>query len=419
MVLDKLVVRILFLYFSFLLLPLDAEFWKALAAIPVNGLGFYTFFYLSRYMPGVGAGLIAIVGGVVWFWKRPVWDRSRQWYFFLRGAVRVRLFIGVTAYAWIKVFPLLAPYPSLSDMNTSLGSVSAWKLFVTGMGIVPDYQRFIGCLELFAALLLLSRKIASLGAFILICSLGNALMTNLLYGGGEALYSFYLLSLAIFVFGHDAPRLYRLTIERKFTKAGRPSAVPGKRTAGVARTGIVLLVALSVWFGISVYRISASGNPKYPLHKGYLADGLYKVTRYVWNGVEHPVALYDSSRWEDVVFERWSSLSIRDRKGCRPFFQNTQEFALSDRDRTYESSGSSGRLYFDYTTDSLQHTIRMRSKNGGEQYDGFVLRYDRPDTATIILSGGSRKDSLYVELKKIRKIYLLDRSFEEAKSKTY
>lgn len=428
----KIVTRILFLYFAILLVPLNTQFWKTLAAIPHNGQNFYTLFYTARYTPSFGASLIsasdlgfialfAIAGGFIWFLKQPQWNHFQLWYYWLRVAVRARLFTSAAIYAFIKIIPLLAPYPSLSDMNTFLGELTAWKLFVTSIGIVPDYQQFIGYLELFACLLLLNRKVASIGAFILICSLGNAWITNIIYSGGEVAYSFYLLSLAIFVFSHDALRLYRLTIERKFTRAEHFSPILTRVSASILQAGKLFLLILAVCYGFSAYGISVAQDHKYPKRKGITqATGLYKVTRFVWNGVEHPASLYDSLRWEDVVFEPWSTFSIRDKYGAKPSFQDTQEFPLSDIDRTYESSGSSGRSYFEYTTDTLQNNIHLRNKNGGERYDGFILHYHQPDTSTIVLSGGNPfKDSVYVELQKINKIYLLNKSFEEAKLKTY
>lgn len=428
----KIATRILFLYFVFLLLPLNTQFWKTLVAIPENGWNFYTLFYTARYTPSSGLDLIkaidlgylaffAVAGAVIWFLKQPKWDRFQNWYYWLRVAVRVRLFTGAAMYACIKIIPMLAPYPSLSDMNTLLGELTAWKLFITSIGIVPEYQQFIGYLELFGCLLLLSRKLASIGAFILICSLGNAWVTNLIYDGGEGTYSFYLLSLAIFVFSHDALRLYQLTVLREFTRAEHFLPVLSRISVRVLKAGKISLLFLVICYGVSAYATGVAGNHKYPTQKGLNnATGLYKVTRFVWNGVEHPPSLYDSLRWDDVVFESWSTLSIRDKYGTPPVSHNTQEFPLSDFDRVFESSGSSGRRYFEYTTDTLHKRIQLRNKNGGERYHDFILDYNQPDTARMVLSGSNpSKDSLYVELEKINKIYLLNKSFEEAKLKTY
>ena len=73
-----------------------------------------------------------------------------------------------------------------------------WKLFSLSLGIVPGYESFLGAVEILAGLLLLNRKTASIGAFIVIIFTGNVFVSNLAYEGGEQVYSLYLIVLALF-----------------------------------------------------------------------------------------------------------------------------------------------------------------------------------------------------------------------------
>lgn len=429
----KFIGRLLFLYFVLLLLPLNTRFWGALAGIPQHGLDFTTIFNLARYTPSIGAGIIqyyhllwlaltAGIGAVVWLVVKPAWTNFPTAYYWLRSAIRVRLFIGVVVYAWIKIFPLLSPYPSLSDMNTTMGELTAWKLFTTSIGIVPGYQSFIGKLELVATFLLLSRKTASIGAFVLICALGNAWITNIVYDGGEGAYSFYLLSLAVFVFGHDAHRLYQLTVQRKFTRAELFSPVFNRTWITPLKKLVKLsLLVLTAWFGITAYANSGGKSNKYPTGRGLpAAAGLYKVTRFVFNGVEHPPSLYDTLRWKDVVFEPWSTISIRTQSGALPLRQDTQEFPVEDEQRSYEAAGNAGREYFSYAKDSSTSALVLRNKKNKDSEIDFWLQFHQPDSVSMILTGKTRlQDTIYVELQKIDKVYLLNESFKNAKLKKY
>ncbi|MEJ0029171.1 MAG: hypothetical protein WDO15_01810 [Bacteroidota bacterium] len=153
--------RFFFVYFTIQVIPLDWKWYRDLFSIHWS---FADFFHLSKYEPRFFSeaatfadwrivALIAITGTFIWTVlgrRRSDYDRL---YYFLRVIVRYRLAVGVIAYGFLKLFPIQAPYPSLSALNTHYGDINAWKLFSLSLGIVPDFQSFLGFVELLAGAL--------------------------------------------------------------------------------------------------------------------------------------------------------------------------------------------------------------------------------------------------------------------------
>ena len=154
--------------------------------------------------------LLAIAATFTWLFVemrkgREIDDNSL--YYWVRVITRYRLAIAVFAYGFIKLFPLLSPYPSISNLNTQYGSLTDWKMFSLTLGIVPNYQSFLGFIEILSGALLLYRRTASIGAFIIVVFTGNVFFSNLAYEGGEYVYSFFLVTLALFILFFDLKRL--------------------------------------------------------------------------------------------------------------------------------------------------------------------------------------------------------------------
>jgi membrane-anchored protein YejM (alkaline phosphatase superfamily) len=80
---------------------------------------------------------------------------------------------------------------------------------------------------------------------------------------------------------------------------------------------------------------------------------------------------------------------------------NYEQAFQKDKDRDYEIAGSAGRHYYAYTTDTLNHVLSLENKNPHYKGEKLELKYSRPDTATILLTGiNQHKDSIYVVLNK-------------------
>jgi membrane-anchored protein YejM (alkaline phosphatase superfamily) len=87
---------------------------------------------------------------------------------------------------------------------------------------------------------------------------------------------------------------------------------------------------------------------------------------------------------------------------------NYEQAFQKDKDRDYEIAGTAGRHYYAYTTDTLNHVLSLENKNPHYKGEKLELKYSRPDTATILLTGiNQHKDSIYVVLNKLNKKYPL------------
>jgi len=416
---EKTALRFFSIYFILQIFPLDWKYYKGIFSINWLDLHYGDIFFISRYYPAFSSAtgsfadwiiiaIIAAIGAAVWTRRdKPDTDYSTR-YYWLRTIVRYRLAIGIIGYGFIKFFPLQAPFPSISNLNTSYGDFTDWKIFSLSLGIVPSYQSFLGGIELLAGLLLFFRRTASVGALIVLVFTGNVFMSNLAYEGGELVYSFYLIVLALFVFAYDAQRIYQLI---SLGKPTIPNLVRPVFPGWQKNTRIVLKAALIFFFvfiyGFKTYKGYKNDPYQFPQAKGLKGlSGIYNVSEFRINNKVFPYSATDRIRWKDVVFEKWATISIRSNRPVILDSTNYEQISRRDEDRSYELAGSGGRHYYSYTADTVSHTITLKNKNRNYPDETLVLHYSRPDSTSIALSGvNESRDSVFVLLNKIHKKY--------------
>ena len=449
--------RLFLLYFLFQCVPLDPKYYVGLARLPLLKFRYQDFFVLAHYSPsffgrvqGFGdagvVALLALVAAIVWTVvaarktvagttgtaatgtlsdtaeeAQPA-STARVSYW-VRAIVRYRLAIALLAYGFIKVFPLQSPLPSLGNLNTHYGDFTRWKLFSLSLGIVPSYESFLGGVEIAAALLLLFRKTASIGALIVVFFTGNVLMSNIAYEGGETVYCAYLISLAFFVLAFDAQRLFRLLVLQEPTEPNRFRVVLLKPWQRYGRLGIkaAVFVFFVVLLGIRTSWGYHHDPYQLPGTKGLsAAAGVYNVSLFRLGRDTLPYSPTDSVRWNNVVFEPWATVSIAAQRPATIDPANTENIAAtSDLEKTYESAGTNGRRYYSYGLDTVARTLTLQNKNAADSTDKWVLRYTRPDSVHLVLSGlGPQRDSVYVVLDRIDKKYLLEEATKIGRTKT-
>jgi len=441
----KFAIRLFFLYFFLQAVPLDWKFYKELFSIDWTHLHYGALFDLAHYTPRWFGELpqyadwavlfgIALAGAVIWTYadrkkalsvNLPESTNARtdayyeKLYYWARVIVRYRLAIALLAYGFIKLFPLQAPFPSLSNLNTNYGDFTRWKLFSLSLGIVPNYESFLGLVEIAGAFLLLYRRSASVGAFIIAIFLGNVYMSNVAYGGGEEVYSLYLISLALFVLSYDLQRLANLLV---FQRSTAPNTFRPVFESKGQRYGRVALKALFVFFFVVLYGFKTRKNPSYqfPATGGLpRVAGVYNVSLFRINSDTLRYSKTDAVRWQDVVFEKWATLSIRSNRPVVLDSNNVERPELKDVDRTYELEGSAGRHYYGYETDTANQLLILRNKNPHYKGETMILHYSRPDDAHIVLSGvDGEKNSIYVVLDRIDKRYLLEEAARKGRQGT-
>jgi len=135
--------------------------------------------------------------------------------------------------------------------------------------------------------------------------------------------------------------------------------------------------------------------------------GLYDVSEFKVNSVALPYSATDTSRWTNIVFEKWATLSIGTNKSVKIDSAVTEEINDKDADRSYEEAGSIGRQYYSYQIDAAKKQLILQNKNHNYPADKLVLNYTQPDASSLILSGVNGRDTVYAVLHKIDKKYLL------------
>jgi hypothetical protein len=442
---QKIAFRLFFIYFFLQVLPLDWKFYRELFSIDWTHLHYGAIFDLAHYTPRWSSGpqsyadwiilfIIAAIGTAIWTYlaqsrqsRQPHsgvantltgQENYNQLYYWIRTAVRYRLAIAMFAYGFLKLFPLQAPFPSLSNLNTNYGDFTRWKLFSLSLGIVPSYESFLGLVEIIGAFLLLYRRSASVGAFILVIFLGNVFMSNIAYGGGDDVYSLYLISLALFVLSYDIPRLADLLIFQRLAKPNgfHPQFQKGQRYARLALKAFVL------FFFVFLYGFKTRSGYKhdpyqFPVTAGLPnAAGVYNVTEFVKGKDTLAYSRTDSTRWQDVVFEKWSTLSIRSNRSVALDSNNIDRPELTGDARSYELEGAAGRHYYSYSVDTVSHVLQLQNKNPHYGNEKLILHYEQPAGNRIVLSGvDTDKDSVYVVLDRVEKKYLLEEAAKKGR----
>ena len=430
---EKFIFRTFFIYFIIQAVPfLDWKFYRELTTISWTNFSYGDIFNLAHFTPRVFSGSDTYANWIAFFivsvfgafaWTRADRNKTSNYenlYYWLRVIVRYRLAIAFLAYGFIKLFPLQAPYPSISNLNTAYGDFNRWKLFSLSLGIVPGYESFLGLVEIVIGLLLLYRKTASIAAFIALIFTGNVFMSNIAYDGGEQVYSFYLISLAIFILIFDLHRIVHLLILQKPTAPNRFKPLfdlPWKKY------GRIVLKTSFVLFFVAIYGFKVKSGYKkdpyqFPNQKGLPETaGVYNVSEFILNHDTLAYSKTDSVRWQDVVFEEWNTISIRSNRPVIIDSGNVDHVYLQNEKRSYELEGTGGRHYYSYESDPIHHQLILTNRNKHYNGEKIVLHYNI-EGDEIKLSGiNENSDSIQVTLNKLDKKYLLKEVEKQGRGK--
>ncbi|WP_449439445.1 DoxX family protein [Pedobacter steynii] len=421
-------VPILFIFLVIQIIPIDWKFYKQLFSINWFHLHFHDLFKLTKYQPqffsesqvtqwGIGGFanwivfiFIAAIGALIWSKLDAQRKEYTKLYYWLRVLVRYRLAFVLVTYGFIKFFPLQMPYPSLSNLLTNYGDYFAWKIYFQTVGIAPKYESFLGFVEILAAFLLFNRKTVTFGVGLIFGFLGNVAVANGFYDIGEQVLSTFIVLLATFLFVYDIPRLYDLLIKETPAYANKFIPKFTDNAIGKARKGLkIAFLAFAILFAYKAYDNYTNDPYKIPHTPGLnKAFGYYNVKEFILNNDTIPYSKTDPNRWQDVVFEKWSTLTIKVNRPVKIDLSSGEEVHEKDIDRNYELAGYAGRHYFYYEADTINHTLSLQNKNKNQRNERLQLKYERPNDSTILLSGiNENRDSIHVVLAKINKKYMM------------
>ncbi|WP_353182681.1 DoxX family protein [Parapedobacter lycopersici] len=403
--------RLCFIFFSLHMLLFALNFLIGIFTLSGQGLHFLTFFQLANQASYLAVCLlIAVLATVVWSYYKHDTAYYRALDYWIRVIVRYRLAIGMFAYGWIKLFPLQMPTPTLSDLNTAYGDFLPWKIYWLTTGAASGgYESALGALEIIAGGLLLFRRTTSFGALLALLMLTNALGVNIAYQTGQYAFCLLLILAAIFLIAPDIPRLYRLLVLEQPARA-RKNPVPVSGRGLRITNGLRMIVAFGmVGYAYLVYTAYLRGPHLLPEGNGVNElYGYYEVTDFEWNGALVPYSLTDRNRWQNVVFEKWPTVSIK-RAAAVPMDWTKEGFGTTGNlDRNYEGAGTVGRHYFHYTADTIHRVLHLQNKNIHQRNERWDLRYVVDSDGGLTLAGTEASgDSVRMTLRKVNRRYLL------------
>ena len=385
----RILFRIGFIFFTSIAIPNSPEWYNIVFHIDWTNLHYRDLYDIARFGSGINffgnsifgstllgyanwitTLLISIAGGLLWTWIVKARHTERKeyniLYYWLRVVVRYRAGIGIIGFGFTKLLPVQMPYPSLGLLNTNFGDFTAQKIYWLSIGIVPWYQIFAGVVEVTAGTLLFFRKTTTLGAILLFGALGDIVYVNFAYDGGVHVYSSYFVLLAAFLLIDDAPRIYRLLVQEKYTVPVH--IYPSFKSKWQQITRVGLKVATIFVFLILLFKLQLV-NFLYDPYKQPSVAGLqtlrgnYNVTEFRINNQLIPFSPIDSVRWQEVTFEKWTTLTYKVNRPTLIDLSNGGGDPQKDINRNFELSGTGGgRRVFHYYADTLHHVLYLEDK---------------------------------------------------------
>lgn len=429
---QKIVFRISFVYMLLLILPLVSDWYKYIANLYLPELNCRDLFTIStcRHFDYVKIetesgkwGLlsyinlviplgIALVVAFIWGF----FDRKRSnynlLYYWIHTLARYRLGIGMVAWGYRKLLPGQMVIPTESILNTSFIDLQAQKLYWQGAGIVPGYEVFLGFAEFIPGILLLFRKTTPLGAVWAAVVMANVVIANHVYDGSVHVHSFYYFILALFILWKYFPPIVSLLVFQKSVLATYYIPEFKKKWEIWGRRGLKIVVYsifLVLFFVLQVddYLNAPYRLPDTPGLAG--AKGLYEVTEFKLNNKVIPYSPLDSLRWQDAIFESWSTLTFKVNRASVMDQSNGGGYSNKDLERGWELAGiGGGRRYFYYEDDSHKDVLHLQNKNQKHRKEKLTLHYSRPSSSRIILKGSDEfKNSIEVILDRKKITYPL------------
>lgn len=458
---QKIAFRIAFLYFLFLCIPTYPAFYQRLFSLKFSKITYNDFqeivafwppqlvtieseegvFGLYNYINLILVFVAAVIGGSVW---SLVDRRSTQYsnlYYWIRVLARYRLAYGMIGWGLKKAFPMQMVYPTVGMLNTPFVDMAEKKLYWSHVGVSFGYTVFLGFAEIIPGLLLLHRKTSVLGAALAAVVTFNICIANHAYDAGVAVPAAYFALIGMFIAWYDLPKIWNLLVREKDVAPYRyyPNLSESwqRWTRGglkVVGNTLFVVVAASLW----AYGFFNGNNYNIPSTPGLAnTKGYYNVTEFRLNGKLIPYSPQDSIRWQDALFESWSSLSYKTNRGAvadrmigySPLrVKNDQKNRQLNQPETqlggrlaglkaprdlgvtrWEVGGMAGeRRYFFYKADTVNQVLYLQNKNVNARDERMTLHYSRPTEDRVILSGVNEfKDSIYVVLDRNDKKYPL------------
>jgi len=215
--------------------------------------------------------MISVAGTAVW----SAMDRKRPHYISLHKWFQLGLRFAVGSefllYGVIKLAKLQMPFPPLAKLVEPFGDFSPFSVLWFSIGSAPAYEMFVGCAEIFGAILLFFPRTATFGALVCLADAIEVFVLNMTYDVPVKLTSFHLVMMSAVLL---APELRRMASFFFTDRVTAPSTLPQLfRTTRANRIALVTQVTFAVFLtvmnGIEVrlrWYQYGGGAPKSPLY---------------------------------------------------------------------------------------------------------------------------------------------------------
>lgn len=370
------------------------------------------------YINLVVALVVALLLATVWsaFDRKgtEVTQRYNLLYYWTIVVARYTSALGIIAWGFKKFVPKQMELPSRTFMETPFADFSEQKIYWQYVGISQSYEVFLGFAEISIGLLLLYRKTTPLGALLLILVLFNVCLANHAYDGMVHVGSFmYSVAGAIIVWPYLKP-VWKLLVERELVTPQFYAPSFKVNYQKYLRLGIKAAIVLIFVFYNYYLHLHDHVGYRFAHDSPGLKNtaGVYEVTEFKLNGKLLPYSPLDSIRWQDAIFEDWSTFTVLLNRKQHMDNANTARDESKPIDRRFEFRGiGGGRHFFHYEADTVNRVLHLVNKNKRHRDQTFDLHYDQPTADRVILSGvNQHKDSINVILDRKHKDYTLKAS---------
>lgn len=357
-------------------------------------------FHLGRELPLVSDGgsgddtahfvllfcEVALAAGAALAWT--ALDRRARDHRRLHAAARVfvRYLLGGTLlwYGMLKLVKGQFLFPPSARLEEPYGEASPMGLLWTFMGYSTLYNLFTGAAEAGAAVLLLFRRTARLGALLAAAVMANVLMINLSYDVPVKIFAASLLLMAVFLLAPDLRLLVDLLVLRRPTTP--PPAAPRRDGPWWRRHGrLVLEASIASYLVVSIGWVCLDRWQRFDRLRARVDAAnatSWAVDDVVRNGRPVPLAQRDGGRWVRL------DLGPR---GARVVTMDDRAFAVA--------------------YDATRQVLAVPGGRRGEILGTLTCR--RPDADHLVLAGRLAADEMIVTLHTLdpRRSYLVSRRF--------
>jgi uncharacterized membrane protein YphA (DoxX/SURF4 family) len=239
--------------------------------------------------------------------KSESYPQLNKWF---RVFLRFALATTMLTYGVDKAIPLQMPFPSLSRLMEPYGNFSPMGVLWYSIGAAKGYEIFVGCMEILGGVLLLFPRTTVLGALVCLGDTIEVFTLNMTYDVPVKLFSFHLILMSLIVL---APNLGRVA---KFFFRGSAEAVKREPELFRSRRANRISLAVQVLFGFTAlisffyyarknYYVFGAGAPRSELY------GIWNVTSFTVDGLDHPALLTDTTRWRRAMFSSPQFMSFQ------------------------------------------------------------------------------------------------------------